>query len=114
MDAHVELGCKSSFTCTPYQLKHRPKLGEQIAWAESNAIVFANSVLGARTERYGDFMDLCCAVTGRAPAFGLHLTENRRAGAPGRSPLRSAISSAVSPCRCRQSSGCPKRLEKTI
>ena len=66
MEAHVELGCESSFTCAPYQLKHRPKLGEQIAWAESNAIVFANSVLGARTNRYGDFIDLCCAMAGRA------------------------------------------------
>ncbi len=56
-------------------------LGEQIAWAESNAIVFANSVLGARTERYGDFIDVCCALTGRAPAIGLHTDEGRRARA---------------------------------
>ena len=47
----------------------------------SNAIVFANSVIGARTNRYGDFIDLCCAMTGRAPAYGLHLTENRAARA---------------------------------
>ncbi|CAM3670835.1 putative aconitase subunit 1 [Bordetella sputigena] len=80
MQAHIELGCESSFTCAPYQLKHRPRLGQQIAWAESNAIVFANSVLGARTNRYGDFMDLCAALTGRAPRCGLHLTENRHAG----------------------------------
>jgi predicted aconitase len=79
MDAHVELGCESSFTCAPYQLKHRPKLGEQIAWAESNAIVFANSVLGARTNRYGDFLDLAAAITGRAPYAGLHVAENRAA-----------------------------------
>ena len=79
MDAHVELGCESSFTCAPYQLKHRPKLGEQIAWAESNAIVFANSVLGARTNRYGDFLDLAAAITGRAPYAGLHVVENRAA-----------------------------------
>jgi predicted aconitase len=49
-----------------------------VAWAESNAIVFANSVLGARTNRYGDFIDICAAVAGRAPACGLHLAENRR------------------------------------
>jgi predicted aconitase len=79
MRAHVELGCEASFTCAPYQLKHRPRLGDQIAWAESNAIVFANSVLGARTSRYGDFLDLCAAVTGRAPYAGLHVTENRAA-----------------------------------
>jgi len=77
MEAHLALGCESSFTCAPYQLKNRPKLGQQIAWAESNAIVFANSVLGARTNRYGDFIDLCAAITGRAPLSGLHLAENR-------------------------------------
>jgi predicted aconitase with swiveling domain len=49
-----------------------------VAWAESNAIVFANSVLGARTNRYGDFIDICAAITGRAPDVGLHRTENRR------------------------------------
>jgi hypothetical protein len=54
-------------------------LGEQIAWAESNAIVFANSVLGARTARYGDFLDICCAITGRAPAAGLHTDHGRLA-----------------------------------
>jgi predicted aconitase len=77
MQAHLELGCESTFTCAPYQSHHRPRLGQQIAWAESNAIVFANSVLGARTNRYGDFMDLCAALTGRAPSCGLHLAENR-------------------------------------
>jgi predicted aconitase len=77
MQAHVELGCEATFTCAPYQGRNRPRFGEQIAWAESNAIVFANSVLGARTNRYGDFMDLCAALTGRAPYCGLHVTENR-------------------------------------
>jgi predicted aconitase len=78
MKAHEELGCQPSFTCAPYQTLFRPAFGEQIAWGESNAIVFANSVIGARTNRYGDFIDLCCAITGRAPAWGLHLDENRR------------------------------------
>jgi predicted aconitase len=77
MKAHEELGCIASFTCAPYQTLFRPRFGEQIAWGESNAIVFANSVIGARTNRYGDFIDLCCAMTGRAPAWGLHLRENR-------------------------------------
>jgi predicted aconitase len=80
MEAYVELGAKPTFTCAPYQLAvSRPRVGEHVAWAESNAIVFANSVLGARTNRYGDFCDVACAVTGRAPAAGLHLTEHRRA-----------------------------------
>jgi len=81
MRAHVELGCAPTFTCAPYQTLWRPRFGAQIAWGESNAIAFANSVIGARTNRYGDFIDLCCAMTGRAPAYGLHLTENRLARA---------------------------------
>jgi predicted aconitase len=55
----------------------RPTFGQQIAWGESNAISFANSVIGARTERYPDLLDICCAITGRVPAIGLHLSENR-------------------------------------
>jgi len=78
MKAHEELGCHPSFTCAPYQTQFRPSFGEQVAWGESNAIVFANSVIGARTNRYGDFIDLCCAMTGRAPAWGLHLDEPRQ------------------------------------
>ena len=81
MDAYVSMGCRPTWTCAPYQLHERPSLGQHIAWAESNAIVFANSVLGARTGRYGDFIDICCAVTGRAPAAGLHLDEERLARA---------------------------------
>ena len=78
MSAYVALGCTPTFTCAPYQLPNRPGLGEHVAWAESNAIVFANSVLGARTDRYGDFLDICAAITGRAPYAGLQTTEARR------------------------------------
>jgi predicted aconitase len=79
MEAYTAMGCQPTWTCAPYQLPRRPGLGDHIAWAESNAIVFANSVLGARTERYGDFTDICAAITGRVPLTGLHITENRRA-----------------------------------
>ncbi len=79
MDAYVSMGCRPTWTCAPYQLPERPGLGQHVAWAESNAIVFANSVLGARTGRYGDFIDICCAITGRAPAAGLHLDAERLA-----------------------------------
>ena len=79
MQAYLQLGCQPTWTCAPYQAGHRPAAGTDVAWGESNAIVFANSVIGARTNRYGDFIDLCCAVTGRAPCFGLHVPENRRA-----------------------------------
>ncbi len=78
MECYGEMGCRTIWTCAPYQTTPRPEFGQQVAWAESNAIVFANSVLGARTHRYGDFLDICAAVTGRAPAAGLHLEENRR------------------------------------
>jgi predicted aconitase len=77
MELYVAMGCRPTWTCAPYQAADRPGLGEQIAWAESNAIVFANSVLGARTERYGDFIDACAGIAGRVPDAGLHRTEHR-------------------------------------
>ncbi len=80
MDAYAALGAAPTWTCAPYQVGARPGLGEHVAWAESNAIVFANSVLGARTDRYGDFLDICAAVTGVAPRAGFHLDEHRLAG----------------------------------
>ena len=77
MIAYQSMGTIPTWTCAPYQTEMRPSFGQQVAWGESNAIVFANSVLGARTERYPDLFDICCAITGRAPAVGLHLAENR-------------------------------------
>ena len=78
MKAYASMGCIPTWTCAPYQTEHRPEFGEQIASGESNAICFFNSVLGARTERYPDLLDICAAITARVPARGLHLTENRR------------------------------------
>jgi len=78
MEAYRKLGCEQSWTCAPYQAGHRPALGTDVAWGESNAVVFCNSVLGARTNRYGDFLDIACAISGRAPDYGLHRPENRR------------------------------------
>jgi hypothetical protein len=77
MVAYQSMGTIPTWTCAPYQTEMKPAFGQQIAWGESNAIAFANSVLGARTERYPDLFDICCAITGRAPAIGLHLSENR-------------------------------------
>lgn len=77
MAAYTKMGCRPTWTCAPYQVELRPAFGQQIAWGESSAIVFANSVLGARTARYPDLMDICAAITGRVPAASLHLTENR-------------------------------------
>ena len=80
MDRYRALGARPTFTCAPYQLADsRPGLGEQVAWGESNAIAFCNSVLGARTNRYGDFLDIAAAIAGRVPDAGLHRTDARRA-----------------------------------
>ena len=79
MRAYDSMGTIPTWTCAPYQGRRTPQFGQQIAWGESNAVAFANSVIGARTERYPDLLDICCAVTGRAPAVGLHLDENRLA-----------------------------------
>jgi predicted aconitase len=82
MDAYLALGCQPTWTCAPYQVAsgagHRPAFGSHVAWAESNAIAFVNSVLGARTDRYGDFLDIAAALTGRVPAAGLHLDAERQ------------------------------------
>lgn len=77
-DAYVRMGCRPTFTCSPYLLDSAPSAGESIAWAESNAVIFANTVLGARTAKHPDFLDLCIALTGRAPLSGVYLEENRR------------------------------------
>ena len=77
--AYLRMGARPTFTCAPYQTESAPSFGEQIAWSESNAVAFANSVIGARTNRYGDYLDICCALTGRVPAAGFHLDEPRLA-----------------------------------
>ncbi|VEU35536.1 unnamed protein product [Pseudo-nitzschia multistriata] len=83
-EAYVALGCSpESFTCAPYLLGGRgstavPERGEQIVWGESNAVIYANSVLGARTEKYADYLDICCAIAGKLPLMGVHLDGPRR------------------------------------
>jgi predicted aconitase len=77
MDLYSAMGCRPTWTCAPYQLSDRPQFASHIAWGESNAIVFANSVIGARTQRYGDFVDIAAAIVGRAPLAGLHTDEGR-------------------------------------
>lgn len=79
--AYLQLGAAGSFTCAPYLLPGAPQAGEHIAWSESNAVAFANSVLAARTQKYPDFLDLCIAITGRAPCSGPHLSAARQARA---------------------------------
>jgi predicted aconitase/predicted aconitase with swiveling domain len=78
-EAYLAMGAQPSFTCAPYLLDSVPQFGEHIGWAESNAVAFANSVLGAKTSKYPDYLDLCMALTGRAPLAGCHVDENRKA-----------------------------------
>lgn len=77
-EAYVRMGCLPTYTCSPYLLSTAPSNGETIAWAESNAVVFANTVIGARTAKHPDFLDLCIALTARAPKAGVYIEENRR------------------------------------
>ena len=77
--AYLKMRATPTWTCAPYQNGIIPRFGEQIAWGESNAIAFANSIIGARTNRYADLMDVCAAIIGKVPKFGLHLTVNRKA-----------------------------------
>ena len=79
-DAYLKLGCTESFTCAPYLLPTKPDCGEDICWGESNAVVYSNSVLGARTEKVADYVDICSAIAGRVPLGGVHLDANRRPG----------------------------------
>jgi cis-L-3-hydroxyproline dehydratase len=78
-DAYLAMGAEPSFTCAPYLLESAPRFGEQVGWAESNAVIYANSVIGARTMKYPDYLDVCIALTGRAPLAGCHLDAGRRA-----------------------------------
>lgn len=78
--AYARMEIQSTCTCTPYLIGIRPKLGEHIAWSELSAISFANSILGARTNRESAVSALSSAIIGKTPNFGLHLDENRRAG----------------------------------
>jgi len=79
MDLYERLGCEPVWTCAPYQLPGRPCLGDHIVGSESNAVTFYNSVVGARTNKYGDYLDVCAALVGRVPYSGLHTDEGRRA-----------------------------------
>jgi hypothetical protein len=77
IDAYRKLGLEITCTCTPYLAGNEPHFGEHIAWGESSAVVYANSVLGARTNREGGPSALAASLTGRTPLYGYHLDENR-------------------------------------
>lgn len=75
--AYESMGVRAVYSCTPYLLGVRPRLGEHVAWSESNAVCFANSVLGARTNREGGPSALAAAIVGATPDYGLHRDEGR-------------------------------------
>jgi predicted aconitase len=75
--AYKMIGAQTSCTCTPYLAGNLPSLGEHIAWAESSAVAYANSVIGARTNRESSITALASAITGKTPLYGLHQRENR-------------------------------------
>jgi predicted aconitase len=77
--ALTKMGVKQSCSCTPYHAGLVPRVGSHIAWAESSAVCFANSVLGARTNREGGPSALSAAIIGKTPNYGLHLEKNRKA-----------------------------------
>jgi len=78
MNAFREMGIVVTATCTPYLAGNLPRFGEHIAWSESSAVSFSNSVIGARTNREGGPSALAAALCGVTPNYGLHLDENRR------------------------------------
>jgi len=78
--AYARLGGIPCWTCVQYQVCNFPKTGEVVAWAESSSVVFANSLIGCRTNKITSGLDLACAITGLTPRFGMLLDENRRAG----------------------------------
>jgi predicted aconitase len=77
IEAFSRMGAVTTCTCTPYLAGNLPRFGEHLAWAESSAVCFANSVMGARSNREGGPSALAAALTGRTPAYGMHLDERR-------------------------------------
>ncbi len=77
IDAFRKMGIIISCTCTPYLIGNLPTYGEHVAWSESSAVTFANSVIGAKTNREGGPSALAAAFVGKTPYYGLHLDENR-------------------------------------
>jgi hypothetical protein len=78
LEAYSRMGVTTTCTCTPYLTGNLPLYGEHIAWSESSAVCYANSVLGARSNREGGPSALASALTGLTPEYGYHLAENRR------------------------------------
>jgi predicted aconitase len=76
--AFAECGGVGHYTCTPWVWGNVPRCGQHVAWVETSAVVYANSILGARTNRHVDPSALAVAICGKTPKYGFHLDENRR------------------------------------
>ena len=74
----AKLGVTGNYSCVCYMKSNVPQFGDILGWAESSAVVYANSVIGARSNRNSIMVDVCMAVTGLTPEFGLLLDENRK------------------------------------
>ena len=96
-DAYVKMGAHPTFTCAPYLLAESPIKGEVIGWSESNAVIYANSVIGARTQKHPDYLDLFIAMTGRTPNTGVYLEKNRQPVCEIQVTLPTSIDDAVWP-----------------
>ncbi len=79
IDAFAKMGIITTCSCTPYLIGNAPHYGQHIAWAESSAVCYSNSVIGARTNREGGPSALAAALIGKTPKYGYHLDENRHA-----------------------------------
>jgi predicted aconitase len=76
VEALKKLGAEITLTCTPYYI-HKPSYGDHLAWAESSAVAYANSVIGARTNRESGISAIASAIIGKTPCYGMHIKENR-------------------------------------
>jgi predicted aconitase len=79
INAYAQMGIPATCSCTPYLIGNVPRMGDHLAWSESSAVAFANSVLGARTNREGGPSALAAAICGRTARYGLHVPEHRSA-----------------------------------
>jgi predicted aconitase len=80
IDAFARMGVETTCTCTPYFIGNLPNFGDHVAWGESSAVTYANSVLGAKTNKEGGPSTIASALTGLTPEYGLHLDSKRQAG----------------------------------
>jgi len=77
INAFAKMGIITTCSCTPYLIGNTPHYGQHIAWAESSAVCYSNSVIGAKTNREGGPSALAAALTGKTPNYGYHLDQNR-------------------------------------